>query len=93
MPRLPLDHQLRPTTTPPDLEVRIDTLVLEGAAALDAATLEGAVQQALAALVASGGATSAAVAPVPDLSARLAAAVYDALPGSVSAAGRRGSEG
>jgi hypothetical protein len=93
VPRLPLDHEQRQPLTPPDLEVRIDTLVLEGTAALDPAALEGDVQQALAALVASGGPTPAAVAGVPDLSARLAAAVYDALPGSVPAAGPRGSEG
>ena len=74
--------------------MRIDTLVLEGAAELDPATLEGAVQQALAALVASGGAAPARGRQLSLTSApRLAAAVYDALPGSVSAAGRRGSEG
>lgn len=91
MPRLPLDHELRPPIISSDLEVRIDTLVLEGTAALDPATLEGAVQRALAAMIESGGATPAPVAAVPDPGAQIAAAVYDALPGSASAAGRRGT--
>ena len=91
MPRLPLDHERRGTSSVPELEVHIETLVLEGTTELDPAALEGAVQQALAAMVASG-------APHPGASAgglgtRLAAAVYHALPGSVTAAPQRGSAG
>jgi hypothetical protein len=72
------------------MEVRIDTLVLDGAESLDPATLEGTVQQALAALLASG---ESAPAATPDgLGDRLAAAVYSALPRSVTAAAGKGSE-
>jgi hypothetical protein len=75
----------------PGVEVRIDTLVLDGAETMDPAALEGAVQQALAALLASGGPASPAA---PDgLDDRLAEAVYSALPRSVTAPAGRGSEG
>ncbi|HEX2513283.1 MAG TPA: hypothetical protein VH257_01165, partial [Chloroflexota bacterium] len=86
-----LDHELRGTSSVPELEVRIETLVLEGSSELDPAALEGAVQQALAAMVAGGSSQSGASSSA--LGTRLAAAVYRALPGSVTAAPQKGSAG
>jgi hypothetical protein len=91
VPRLPLDHELRGTSSVPELEVRIETLVLEGSSELDPAALEGAMQQALAAMVAGGAPQSGASSS--GLGTRLAAAVYRALPGSVTAAPQKGSAG
>jgi hypothetical protein len=94
VPRLPLEHEQSRAGAEPGMEVRIDTLVLDGAESLDPAALEGAVQRALAALLASGGPASAATPATPDgLGDRLAAAVYSALPRSVTAPARKGSEG
>jgi hypothetical protein len=91
VPRLPLDHETRGTSSVPELEVRIEALVLEGSSELDPAALEGAVQQALAAMVAGGDPPSGA--GTGGLGARLAAAVYHALPGPVTAAPQKGSAG
>jgi hypothetical protein len=91
VPRLPLEHEQSRAGAEPGMEVRIDTLVLDGAESLDPAALEGAVQRALAALLASGGPAFAVA--LDGLGDRLAAAVYSALPRSVTAPARKGSEG
>ncbi len=91
VPRLPLDHERLGMSSVPELEVHIETLVLEGTTELDPAALEGAMQQALAAMVAGGDPPPGASAG--GLGTRLAAAVYHALPGSVTAVSQRGSAG